>query len=695
MKKTMWRTGNRFKSAALAVAAMAAISTVQAEGTKQIFWEETALVKKMNLDGSEASILLQGHRVRGLYVDISNSFVYWWDTYFQTLYRTDIDGGNKTLIHKMDFSYGNSPYVESGSLVVDEKEEILYMSVYGSGYPQGPSGIVRINLKNSDAEWILNENNYGLEIDNDRLFWSNYNGEIESMNLDGTDRRVISTLSRVCQFTLDEENDVIYYTDEKVFTKVNFDGTDETQLFEMEKNWYISDAEYFQGRLFINNGRERNLVSVDLTGGDVQEIHSYLERTGCLHMGSDSRIYFSDPIEQSITSTDINGQNKKVNLQCGGAAQTLSLAVNDAEGALYVANITDILGKTDLKGTPLTAITKDQPDFVKGVTFSNDKVYWADKEEFIYRANFDGSNIETLPPVFKDPNFLFIDNNEEYLYIVDQNESIFRTDLDGTTDPELLFDIDGYRVMIFPYPEIGRIFYTEAERDELVSCNFDGSDKQVLATAKEDIGKLVIDKESDIIYWAADSAIYSADLDGSNKTRLYKSDSDDILYLALGTVPDETEQEKAFSCSDLSMWSITSGDIELSDNSTDGNSSLSITPSHGNGEVTSVDMKTIEVTNPSQTVLVDFLVGSDQPNPWWIGNVQLVLAVPSANIWYAGAGTVQLTPLPLDEWATVSYTLPQTVLDALNGEYNDLSISFKYTVSPGSGPYLLDNLRFE
>ncbi len=143
-----------------------------------------------------------------------------------------------------------------------------------------------------------------------------------------------------------------------------------------------------------------------------------------------------------------------------------------------------------------------------------------------------------------------------------------------------------------------------------------------------------------------------------------------------------------------SLWSFTSGT---------GSKSYSLIKTHGkyamqiqgNGyqEIKSINLQTTKL-NEKDYIKFDLFVGSNQPNPYWYGLVQLYVSCPSAYIYNQHIGQAMLDPMPLDSYNTVTIALPSNVKNALAGNHNDFSFSISINTNPGSGPYYLDNLRF-
>lgn len=147
---------------------------------------------------------------------------------------------------------------------------------------------------------------------------------------------------------------------------------------------------------------------------------------------------------------------------------------------------------------------------------------------------------------------------------------------------------------------------------------------------------------------------------------------------------------------DANQWNITVGSGTLSDNNshvTERNTSMQV---QGNGwqKLTSVQLRTYEINSTSSNLKVDIFVGTTQPNPYWIGQMQLVINCPSANIYECFVGQVDLTNLERGTFNTVSFNLPGDVMAALAELYYDFTFSITLNTNPGSGPYYIDNMRF-
>lgn len=85
---------------------------------------------------------------------------------------------------------------------------------------------------------------------------------------------------------------------------------------------------------------------------------------------------------------------------------------------------------------------------------------------------------------------------------------------------------------------------------------------------------------------------------------------------------------------------------------------------------------------------------ANQPNPSWLGDLQIFVSCPSAGVFNAPLGTRGLTGLAAGEFSTLTYDVPADVVAVLSGAHPDCALSFALNVNAGAGTWVLDNLGF-
>jgi hypothetical protein len=140
-------------------------------------------------------------------------------------------------------------------------------------------------------------------------------------------------------------------------------------------------------------------------------------------------------------------------------------------------------------------------------------------------------------------------------------------------------------------------------------------------------------------------------------------------------------------------WSSADALLSTSMNRTQGNGSLKV---EGGGYMmlTSAPMRTENITGETSTLRLDIYVPGNQPNPAWMGALQMYAECPSAGAYNVYLGQVELTGLPQNAFSTVSFIVPPNVLSILRGNFNDFVFKIALNVNDGTLPTLLDNIRF-
>lgn len=94
-----------------------------------------------------------------------------------------------------------------------------------------------------------------------------------------------------------------------------------------------------------------------------------------------------------------------------------------------------------------------------------------------------------------------------------------------------------------------------------------------------------------------------------------------------------------------------------------------------------------------QTMKLDVYVPSGHS---WLGYIELILRVPSEQVWWKFVHRVDLGDAPTDQFSTVSFELDAEARALLNdASLDDVEIKFGLNTPSGVADYKLDNLRFE
>lgn len=149
----------------------------------------------------------------------------------------------------------------------------------------------------------------------------------------------------------------------------------------------------------------------------------------------------------------------------------------------------------------------------------------------------------------------------------------------------------------------------------------------------------------------------------------------------------------------LSDWTANAGSIGMVPTASSGFSALSYTGG-GYAEIQSrklgsAELKEVLPAAGPGTLLLDVMPTDNQPNPSWVGAVQVYLQVPDLNMQNVYLGQVELTGLPQGIFSTVSMSVSETIMSALNeGVYFDARFKIVVNVPQAAPALVLDNIRF-
>jgi hypothetical protein len=150
------------------------------------------------------------------------------------------------------------------------------------------------------------------------------------------------------------------------------------------------------------------------------------------------------------------------------------------------------------------------------------------------------------------------------------------------------------------------------------------------------------------------------------------------------------EGNQVLGFEDVSGWAASTATLALSNTHVEGSHALAVSQA---GSAT-VHIRSVPLSTPvGDQLSFQLLVPTQQPNPFWLGAVELYLDVPSRNVNSAFIGHQELTGLTVGQFQRITFTVPAWVASALRaGPYNDLSFEFALTVPAGSQTYLFDAL---
>jgi len=157
----------------------------------KIYWgDDNGNVSRSNLDGTsvETGIFnVAGGGIRAIAIDSKNNKLYFFDVQHNNLYKSDLDGTNATVIIEGYYGY---------AICVDEDNSKIYFDAQTDD--ESVSALYRANLDGTEPTLIDDTQSriFGIAIDskNSKVYWSGRDSyEIYKANLNGTSKETIAS----------------------------------------------------------------------------------------------------------------------------------------------------------------------------------------------------------------------------------------------------------------------------------------------------------------------------------------------------------------------------------------------------------------------------------------------------------------------------------------------------------------------
>ena len=161
------------------------------------------------------------------------------------------------------------------------------------------------------------------------------------------------------------------------------------------------------------------------------------------------KLYWINTFEGKIQSVDLNGENITTIIRFDDIITHITV---DAEGAkLYWADSIGRIRRVNLDGTsietPLTGWKSNRSLGVGGIAIADGKIYWTEQRNssivggIIYRANLNGTNLETLATPQGTPTGVAVDTVNGKVYWANSHGGIQRTDINGGEIENVVYGI--------------------------------------------------------------------------------------------------------------------------------------------------------------------------------------------------------------------------------------------------------------
>ncbi len=594
--------------------------------------------------------------------------------------------------------------------LISSEQALAQSKIYTANFDT----IQRANLDGSDAEDVITlrngyTNSMAVDTVGGKLYWIDFAGHvIQRANVDGSEVEDLVNLGlrSASDIALDIARGKMYWSDGAAIHRANVDGTEVEVLVTLRSGSAHDIAlDVAHGKLYWINFGEHVIQRANLDGGEIEDIvggrEPGIRRFIALDVAG-GHMYWVNSISQGRIGASIDTiQRAKLD---GGAVEDVvtvgtdfvtAFALDVAERTMYwfTCGLEAFYQRTTLDGGEIEnlttslklcpgdmALTVDVPAIppvVQDPVFPSEpmdeavarsKVYWTSaRTDAIKRANFDGSQIEDVVPVFarsvksfavdpvgrhlywasspagviqranfdgtgvenillgfsRAPTALVVDALGRKIYWSDEIQ-VFRADLDGSGVEVIVpgFSFPGPSFALDPIAE--KLYWVKV--GTIHRANLDGSGDEVLASGVR-IGRIVLEASGGKIYWPEGGVIRRANLNGSGVTDIISAET-----CCVGTVVLDVADGKMY-------WSEGQQRNVIRRANLDGSGAaivLSSTPNVGFG----VDSGTIYVTNSLTIIRADIDDGEMEdlfPNVN-ARNGDIALDVPASKMYWIGSG---------------------------------------------------------
>lgn len=170
-------------------------------------------------------------------------------------------------------------------------------------------------------------------------------------------------------------------------------------------------------------------------------------------------------------------------------------------------------------------------------------------------------------------------------------------------------------------------------------------------------------------------------------------------YVTIPTLRDTCQSQpmQTLSFESIGSWQVQNGSSTLSTDFLHGRNALSIS-SGGWTSLVSQPLSSALLRQAARSPDLSKMsyalrIPTTQPNPHWIGASQLYITAPSANVYNAYMGQVELTPLPRGQYVRLNFTVPPEALHVITGDREDVTFTIVLNVNAGTSGWLLDDLQ--
>lgn len=322
---------------------------------------------------------------------------------------------------------------------------------------------------------------------------------------------------------------------EHEFSSINIANIDKSEsqvifenfVHEPSTIYYDSESK----RLFWGNKEGQTIASTSIIDTkDFKNHHRGLKQPRSIFIdNTNGWIYYGDANVASIERVRFDGSDEERLFRDNSGLAVYGLEVDIQEDKMFFSTGKNI-HVSKLDGSDESIIVPDVKTESLFWDRSNKRLYWTEpvfvRDGFIKSCNLDGSDIDTLPIISKEPQSIEIDVDNEIIYWSDPDEeAIYAANLDGSSK-RILVDLTHLDYLNIVTIELdkqnGYLYYSADKKNAIFRVELDGQNNQLYIEDKIDAPiEVVYDQENNKLLIADEyRGILQSNLDGSEYQEL-------------------------------------------------------------------------------------------------------------------------------------------------------------------------------
>lgn len=429
-------------------------SLVVDSSRRKIYWRDTDKIFRANLDGTDTEMIVQAWEPSDLVIDEENGKIYWLDRLPKSppvLECANLDGSGRETVIVWD----NPPliFIFPRAIAIDSNEQKIYF-IRGGAIQRADTDGSNVEIVLDGLEKVDLDVNLAVDTNGRQLYWTDSKaGTLYRATLDGGNVETIVQQAKIGAITLHSAGEKIYWVDKMQGLTVHcasLDGSRRVIVLDVPlRNYHGIDVDEHEGKIYwtsLNRAQSPDRPEI-LRGNSDGSAVELLMATGLSRPtsiavdGRGGKIYWVNSGNNKILRSNLNGSATEEIVVHG---KPRKIEIDGESGKIYWIDAASGIHHADLDGTGVEVLIADIGNSLGlGIDPLEQKIYWSvnNKQELhlIRTADFNGRNRETvveerrIDSWWTDIEDIEIDGIHKKIYWIDSRYGlIFRANLDGT-----------------------------------------------------------------------------------------------------------------------------------------------------------------------------------------------------------------------------------------------------------------------